>query len=324
MIKIILIAAAALMAGLIIWRTLRAHENRGMDRKEKIRILDGHLRELTKTIGERSTERPENMEKAAAYIESVYEKAGMRHRRESYTWRGMKVHNIVAETGNGKPGRVYLVGAHYDTVAGSVGADDNASAVAVQLLTAVLLNSEMKRRDPDLTVKFVSFTLEEPPAYGTGEMGSMVYAAKARKSGERIDGMICLEMVGFTSREKGSQDYPPELRHMHYPKTGDFIAVIGDSDSLPFTDELYAAFRKNRRLPSIRLDVPQKGNLIPQIRLSDHASFWDAGYKAVMVTDTAFFRNPNYHAGTDTMESLDLEFMAEVVESLMIFFRNGK
>jgi len=285
--------------------------------------LRGHLKALTVTIGERSVRVPENLTKTVAYIKSFYNDIGLQARSDSYDYKGYEVANVVAEISSGpNPARRYLLGAHYDSVAGTVGADDNASAVAVQLETARYLKELFGREKLDLGVKLVSFALEEPPAFRTRYMGSRVYAQQANAAKEKIDGMICLEMVGYACYEPGCQNYPFPLGFFNYPKAGNFIGIVGNFKSSQFTKALVNEFDKNRQLPVVKLTVPFNGWIIPSVRLSDHASFWDQGYKAVMVTDSAFFRNPNYHTPADTMEKLDYRFMAELVESLLFFFES--
>ena len=282
-----------------------------IDIQETIERLEAHLRTLTETIGERSVCFPENLNKTAEYIQSVYEDIGIAVRREPYDYSDYKVANIVAEISTGpQPSRRYLLGAHYDSVSGTVGADDNASAIAVQLETARGLKALLGQENLDLTVNFVSFALEEPPAYGTRYMGSRVYAKKARKEQEKIDGMICLEMVGYACYEPGCQNYPFPLGVFGYPKEGNYIGIVGNFKSGEFTKALFKAFQKNPELPVVKLKIPFNGRILPAVRLSDHASFWDQGFKAVMITDTAFFRNPHYHRSSDTMEKLDYRFMA--------------
>jgi Zn-dependent M28 family amino/carboxypeptidase len=153
-------------------------------------------------------------------------------------------------------------------------------------------------------------------------MGSSVYAHNAWKSKEQIDGMICLEMVGYTCHDEGCQDYPFPLTFFDYPKQGDFIGIVGNFKSRKFTNDLFEAFNRNPDLPVVKLTVPAGGFILPSVRLSDHSSFWHRGYKAVMVTDTAFYRNPHYHRTSDTMEKLDYDFMSELVESLLLYFRS--
>ena len=283
--------------------------------------LRNHLHVLTRTIGERSVATLWNLHKSADYIEAVHREIGLEPRREAYLYRGSEVANIVADLDfAGGDKKIYLLGAHYDSLKGTVGADDNASAVAVQLEVARALSALGKDQPGSLTLRCVSFALEEPPAYATRKMGSRVYARRAKREGERLDGMICLEMVGYTCREPGCQAYPFPLMFRNYPKAGDYIGIVGDYRSRKFTRAIYTAFRKNEALPVIKLTVPWGGYLLPSVRLSDHASFWDRGYKAVMITDTAFYRNPHYHRRSDTMETLDFSFMARLVQSLVLFF----
>ncbi|MBP1726207.1 MAG: Peptidase [Deltaproteobacteria bacterium] len=292
-----------------------------IDMDELVKRLQGHVRELTVTIGERSVRLPENLEKTAQYIEAFYKNLGLAVERESYRYRELTVANVVARVDfSASPSRLYLLGAHYDTVGGTVGADDNASAIAVQLETARQLQALRATRQLDVAVKLVSFALEEPPVFGTRAMGSRVHARNAKKDGEKIDGMICLEMVGYTCTKPGCQDYPFPLMFMDYPKEGTFIGIVGNLGSRYLTSGLYDAFQKNEKLPVVKLTVPLGGWLMPSVRLSDHASFWDEGFHAVMVTDSAFYRNPYYHQHSDTMDKLDFRFMAELVRSLGIFF----
>jgi Zn-dependent M28 family amino/carboxypeptidase len=150
-------------------------------------------------------------------------------------------------------------------------------------------------------------------------MGSRVYAKQARGRQERIDGMICLEMVGYSCSESGCQSYPFPLMFFGYPKKGNFIGIVGNFDSSGFARSILNGFQKNQDLPAIKLTVPFNGWIMPAIRLSDHASFWDEGFKAVMITDSAFYRNPHYHLSTDTMDTLDYRFMAGVVKSLTTY-----
>ena len=294
-----------------------------IDIKKTTERLQDHLRMLTLTIGERSVLLPNNLKKTQEYIETFYRDIDIPVYCEPYKYRNYTVANVVAEISFCEnPTKRYIVGAHYDSVAGTVGADDNASAVAVQLETARHLKALKGHQELDLAVKFVSFALEEPPAFGTRDMGSRVYAMKAREKKEQIDGMICLEMVGYTCHDPGCQKYPFPLMFLGYPEQGDFIGIVGNLSSRGFTGALFRAFRKNTDLPVVELTVPLGGFLLPSVRLSDHSSFWDRGYKAVMITDTAFFRNPHYHLRSDTMDKLNFDFMAELVESLLIFFRS--
>ncbi|SMC22902.1 Peptidase family M28 [Desulfacinum hydrothermale DSM 13146] len=283
--------------------------------------LRHHLHRLTVEIGERSVADWKRHRLAADYIAREFGQAGMDPQEEPYTWQGRRVANILAETpARGSPiWKRIVVGAHYDSLTGTVGADDNASAVAVLLETARLFAGLRSKAGTCPAVQFAAFALEEPPVYGTQAMGSRVRARNARKHGERLDGMICLEMVGYTCRTPGCQDYPWPLRLKNYPDTGDFIGIVGNGRSRGFLRAMEKAFRKNPHLPVITLTVPFNGWLIPSVRLSDHAPFWDHGYRAVMVTDSAFYRNPHYHTTADTLDTLDFPFMAQLVKSLLFF-----
>lgn len=277
---------------------------------------------LTRTIGERSVRLPENLYRTAAYIHSYFESNQLPVRYEPYRYRQITVNNVVATLKPTRGSTVhYIVGAHYDSVAGTVGADDNASAIAVQLETARQLNLLASGKRLDVMVTFVSFALEEPPVYGSRYMGSRIFVEKAKKEKMQIDGMICLEMVGYSCRRPGCQRYPFPLMFFGYPRDGQFIGLVGNFSSRPLVRSLSKAFKKNPHLPVISLTVPFNGWVVPNVRLSDHASFWDHGYRAVMITDSAFYRNPHYHLASDTMETLDIAFMAELVESLVDFFR---
>ena len=293
------------------------------EKDKTIDSLRAHVKTLTRDIGERSVAYPKNLLRTHEYIESFYRDIGLTVRTEPYRYGDFTVSNVVAELSfNKNPGKCFLVGAHYDSVAGTVGADDNASAIAVQLEIARQVSLIREREELDFSVVFVSFALEEPPVYGTAFMGSRVYAGKARKEKQKIDGMICLEMVGYTCNVPGCQDYPFPLMFFGYPAEGNFIGVVGNFGSRKFSRSIFQAFQKNPALPVVKLTVPFNGWLLPSVRLSDHASFWDQGYPAVMITDSAFYRNPHYHLPSDTLDKLDFQFMAELVKSLTLFFRS--
>ncbi len=309
------------------WMTIAAamaagpREDKMIDVEKTAERLRGHLTVLTETIGDRSVHRPENLERAAGYIEGVLSEMGLSVERQSFQYKGLTVANLIADIGPADAlGKRYLLGAHYDTVADTPGADDNASAVAVMLETGRALVEARDRLPRSTAIRLVAFTLEESPAFGTSKMGSRHYARIARKTGERIDGMICLEMVGYACHQPGCQEYPFPLGLRGYPDTGDFIGIVGNMKARGFSREMARAFRENPDLPVIRLTVPFNGKILPPVRLSDHASFWDQGYPAVMVTDTSFYRNPHYHLPSDRMDTLDVRYMAELVESLTRFF----
>lgn len=205
-----------------------------------------------------------------------------------------------------------LVGAHYDTVPGSPGADDNASGVAVLLMLAELLSSAsfQQRFGPKRPIQFVAFDLEE---YGL--VGSKTCAEALRSQNNPLHLMLSLEMLGYFTSAPNSQRYPLAALSRLYPSTGDFIALVGNLGTLPKMRALKRQFKK-AGAPCQWLPVPNHGKQIPRVRDSDHSPFWDAGYPAIMVTDTANLRNPHYHSASDTLETLNIEMMANVTQGL--------
>ncbi len=284
-----------------------------MDRREVRQHLEKHLRFLSVTLGERSIYRPGNLQAAADYVYQNFTAMGYAPRRQTYVYMREPVSNIIA--GDENPGGYYILGAHYDTVAGTPGADDNASGVAVLLEVARLA----RNLTPPRPWAFVAFACEEPPAFFTPYMGSRVYAKQARQQGDKILGMLCLEMVGYYTQAPGSQSIPLVLKFMGYPTSGNFIGLVSDRRSKLLLSRLEAAIKTGCRLPAVTLAVPLGGHILPEVRLSDHANFWDEGYPAIMLTDTAFMRNPNYHGPGDVMERLDLEAMTELTLGLVNF-----
>jgi aminopeptidase YwaD len=242
------------------------------------------------------------LEQAAQYIEKEFLESGLDIKEDRFQWQGKTYRNIVAEK-KGKifPNRIFILGAHYDTVAGSPGADDNASAISVLLevarsIQAVPLGS---------TVRFIAFSLEEYEFAGSAH-----YVSGLKKRGEEILGMISLEMVGYTGQK---QHYPHYINPKYYPNVGDFIAIIGNERSNQLFEKVWQTFKKwVPELPSEFLIVPGNGEGMEEARLSDHSTFWDQGLPALMITDTAFLRNPNYHLPSDQIETIDFEFMRKV------------
>lgn len=272
--------------------------------------LRRHVQVLTQEIGPRTPVQGDTLARTADYIRAHFRAVGLAVTDQTYRYAGKTVTNLIAaRPGSETAQAYYLVGAHYDTVETTPGADDNASAVAVLL--------ELARRLPALRLRapvhLVAFTLEEPPACTTGDQGSRVYVEARQSAGDRIGGALVLEMVGYTSPR---QNYPAVLRWIGYPERGDFIGLIGNWRSWRFGRAVKKAFKGNDRLPVESLFVPFDGWVLPATRRSDHASFWDARVPALMVTDTAFFRNPHYHLPSDTIDTLDFAFMAELVASL--------
>lgn len=267
--------------------------------------LRQHVTVLAKDIGERNTQHYEELQQAAAYLEKELRDEGYAVREVSYSVGGREMPNIEAELkGSTRPEEIVIVGAHYDSVAGAPGADDNASGVAAVLELARLLRGSKLAR----TVRLVAFVNEEPPWFLTEEMGSLVYARAAKKRGDNIVAMLSLETIGYYSDALQSQQYPPPFHHF-YPETGNFIGMVSNVRSHSLLRRVIGTFRETTRFPSEGLAAPAS---VPGIGWSDHWSFWEAGYPAVMITDTAPFRYPHYHASTDTPDKLDYERMARV------------
>jgi hypothetical protein len=276
--------------------------------------LEATIRTLSTTLGPRSFETHEVLEAAAAFIESSLGRMNMGYvvERRTYEVDGKAFHNLVAELPGGRRAdEVLIVGAHYDSAGTSPGADDNASGVAVLLAVAHAMTGTVNER----TVRFVAFTNEEPPFFHTEHMGSRVYARSCVAGGDHIVGMLCLESLGYFDESEGSQRYPEEIDAdaAGYPKTGDFVAVVGNLNSARLVDTCVDRFNRAARVPAVGAALAP---LSPWISASDHWSFWQEDIPAVMLTDTAPLRNPYYHTVGDTLETLDLERLTEVARGV--------
>jgi len=222
-----------------------------------------------------------------------------------FEFRGRKHQNLILNLPGLLPQSPILVGAHYDTVPGSPGADDNATGVAVLLELARAIATH-----PALyPVRLVAFDLEELG------VGSKIYAEALRRQGQKLRLMMSLEMLGYCDRRPNSQRYPAPFLQRFYPNSGDFIALIGNFKTIPDLIRLSRNMRQS--IPCEWLPVDNRGLLLPDTRRSDHAHFWDQGYGAIMVTDTADLRNPHYHKGSDRLETLDLPFLTGVCQGLI-------
>jgi len=272
--------------------------------------LKQHVDRLAGLIGPRTLSRPHTFTAAVGLIEQELTKAGYEITREHYVADGHDVVNVVAELrGTRRPDEIVILGAHYDTVEGSPGADDNASAVAVLLEVARQLRATRPRR----TIRFVAFACEEQPYFHSHLMGSQVHARRCRNQGENVVAMLCLEMLGFFSSEPDSQRIPlsmPRWIRPWIPTRGDFLAAVGNLRSWRVAWKFRRGFKRATQLPLLTLALPES---ISEIRRSDNSSFWDQGYPALMITDTSFLRNPNYHLPSDTPDTLDYERMADAV-----------
>lgn len=251
----------------------------------------------------------ESLKKSADYIYRKFGDYGFIPERQTFEVNGRVYENIIAGIGPSEGERI-IVGAHYDVCGNQPGADDNASAVAGLIEIAGFVNrhrAELSRR-----VDFVAYSLEEPPYFRTNKMGSYFHAKYLYDNKIKVKGMICLEMIGYFTDRPKSQKYPLSLMRLFYPGKGNFIGVVSNFGSSSLVKQL-ARHLKATSVPVKTLKAP---SILTGVDFSDHRNYWKFGYDAVMITDTAFYRNPNYHQTTDTMDTLDFEKMKEVVKGV--------
>jgi len=274
--------------------------------------------ELAGTIGERNLNRYHALRRAAEFIETSFTEAGYVVHRQGFTAEGKAVANLeVALNGSGRPphrsgaGRaeeIVIIGAHYDSVDGSPGANDNATGVAAVLALA----RAFAGTSPSRTLRFVAFVNEEPPYFQTPAMGSLAYAARCQANREQVVAMLSLETIGYYADARGSQHYPFPFQ-LFYPSQGNFIGFVGNLASRRLLHDVIGSFRRHARHPSEGIATWES---IPSVGWSDQWAFWRHGYPAVMVTDTAPFRYPYYHTAQDTPDKVRYDRLALVVRGL--------
>jgi len=271
--------------------------------------LRRHVEKLAGEIGERNVFNPGKLRAAADYVEGSFASANYKVTRQTYMVHGESCHNLEAEIpGQARREEIVIVGAHYDSVSGSPGANDNASGVAAVLELA----RAWAGRESMRTLRFVAFVNEEPPFFQTEQMGSLVYAKQCREKHQNVVAMLSLETMGYYSAEKGSQKYPFPVG-LFYPSHGDFIAFVSHTANANLVRRCIESFRRQVLFPSEAAALP---GALPGIGWSDHWAFWEADYPGLMVTDTAPFRYPHYHTEQDTPDKLDYERLARVVTGL--------
>ena len=298
--------------------------------------LRANVQKLAGEIGERNMWHYAQLNAAADFIEDSFSRGGLRTRRDTYETGGQPCHNIEAEIPGsqqgaasaegtapkaavfpgrrslgegGSPPPIIIIGAHYDSVFGSPGANDNGTGVAAMLALARRFTSAK----PKQTLRFVAFVNEEPPYFLSGEMGSQVYARRCKERGDKISAMISLETIGYFSDAPGSQTYPSPGLGLFYPKVGNFIGFVSNVHSRALLRRVIALFRKHAKIPSEGASLPA---FIPGVSWSDQWSFWQHGYPAIMITDTAPFRYPYYHSSNDTPDKLDYDRFTLVVSGM--------
>ncbi len=273
--------------------------------------VEADVRALATTIGERNVGRPRKLEAAARHVEAAFAACGLAPRRQTFDCRGVACANVVAEVPGGalRP-EIVVVGAHYDSVTGCPGANDNATGAAALLALA----RRFAATKPVRTLRFVEFVNEEPPWFQTDDMGSVVYAKSCRDAGDDVRAMVSLETLGCYRDAPGSQKYPAPGLSMAYGTRGDFVAFVGDVASRALVREAVGVFRARCAFPSVGSALP---SWVPGVGWSDQWSFWRQGYRGVMVTDTAPFRYEWYHTAGDTPDKVDFERLARVTSGLV-------
>lgn len=277
--------------------------------------LELHVRVLSEQIGERSINTPHGLRAAENYIAAEFARLGYEVKRQWFDFAGISMCNVIVEKrGSTRPDEVIVIGAHYDTVIGTPGADDNATGVAALLELADWLRSTTTAR----TVRFVAFANEEHPGGPWESMGSCVYANSCRAAGDNIKAMLSLEMLGVYSDAPGSQMYPRPF-NLFYPTVANFIGFVGNSFSQQLVRACVRSFRRHAQFPCEGVAAPDS---VRDIARSDHWAFWQIGVPALMVTDTSNFRYPIYHTPEDRPQQLDFDRMTRVVSGLRAVISN--
>jgi Zn-dependent M28 family amino/carboxypeptidase len=283
------------------------------DEQTTLRRLQAHVRRLAGDIGERNMLHPAALNDAAQYIDNEWSSQGYDVEWLTYEISGTRCANLeVIRNGGARQREILLIGAHYDSVIGSPGANDNASGIAALLE----ISRKFAAIEPAMTVRFVAFVNEEAPFFMSAQQGSMVYAHLARRRGDDIRLMTSLETIGWYSNRPGSQHYPP-LFNLLYPDRANFIGMVSDFRSRAAMRRLAQAFRAHSDFP---LQTAATFRFVPGVSWSDHWSFWRHGYHAVMITDTAPYRYPHYHATSDTPDKLTYPELSQVTLGLSAAF----
>lgn len=322
--RVVLAVAAVLAAGAIALTCMatgpgRARPEVTNERGADAASLEAELRTdvetLALTIGERHVGRPASLAAAERHVLDEFRRAGLTPTTETYVVEGVTCANVIAEVPGTDPrAALVVVGAHYDSATGSPGANDDATGVAATLaLARRFARGRANGIEHARTIRFVAFVNEEPPWFETPLMGSRVHVARARVRGDDVHAMLALETLGCFRDEDDSQRFPSPVMAAAYPSRGDFVAFVSDLGSRALTHAIVEDFRAVATVPSEVATFPEA---VPGIGWSDHRSFWLAGWKAVMVTDTAVYRDEHYHRATDLPRHVDFARLARVVQGL--------
>jgi hypothetical protein len=310
----LLVIAAAVLSVLVggwivvqpVWQAPAVHATTGPTLETKLRQ---DVYALVTNFGTRGHERPMNLDRTADFIAAEFSLAGAKEvMRQTWRANGLQYQNVVATLGPDTQ-EVIVVGAHYDTFKALPGADDNASGVAgILALARELRGISLKKR-----VELVAYALEEPPYFRTPQMGSAVHARSLKDSGKQVRFMLSIECIGVFSDEPNSQDLPFSPMAVVYPTVGNFIALVGHYSEGKATQRIKRTMQAATSLPVFSINAPA---IVAGIDFSDHLNYWNEGFVGMMVTDTAFMRNTNYHTEEDTPEKLDYARMAQVVQAV--------
>jgi len=271
-------------------------------------IIKKHLKEITKTEKARNYKNLESLNAAASYIYKEFTQFADSTYYQKYDVEGKEYKNVIAVFGSNNK-RTIVVGAHYDVCGDQEGADDNASGtVGLLELARMLKGEQLKYR-----IELVAYTLEEPPFFRSEFMGSYIHAKSLKESNRDVFGMVCLEMIGYFDSNKKTQDYPIGLLSWFYGNTGDYITVVNKFGRGKFSSIFSSKFKKLATIKTKMFNGPKS---LQGIDFSDHLNYWHFGFSALMITDTAFYRNKNYHEKTDQMHTLDITKMAKVIDSV--------
>jgi Zn-dependent M28 family amino/carboxypeptidase len=273
--------------------------------------IEHQLDTLVNRSGYRTYEDTATLNAAGLYIENEFKKYSKNTYRQSYTVRNRAYFNVIGLLGDTTKPRV-IIGAHYDVCDQQQGADDNGTGV-VGLIQAIAQLSTFN--STDYCFEFVAYTLEEPPFFRSEAMGSYIHAQSLKERDVDVHGMIALEMIGYFSTEKKSQSYPARFLRLFYGNVGDYITIVRKMNKGSFARTFSRKYKHSKVIKTKKFTGPRK---LQGIDFSDHLNYWNLGYDAIMLTDTAFFRNKNYHQGTDTIETIDFERMAGVIDALVL------
>lgn len=281
----------------------------GINAQTDTLLIKEHLKTITKTEGFRNHKNIALLDKTAAYIHSVFEKYADTTYYQTYEVKGKTYRNVICRFGTKINKPIIVAGAHYDVCGDQEGADDNASGVVGLLELARLLHKKELSRP----IELVAYTLEEPPYFRTPYMGSNIHAQSLKENNIPVYGMLAIEMIGYFDDEKGSQNYPVKVMKVAYGTKGNFILLVKRSGYGEFVRNFSSQFNETEDVRTRNIKAPAK---VQGIDFSDHLNYWNAGYDALMVTNTAFYRNKNYHQTTDKMETLDIGKMSKVINAI--------